>query len=67
VVPKNSALEDIARLDSLCRIFGIGLIIFDSNNISSPEFEIRVRASKHEPDMFYVNKYMKFVEGSLFS
>lgn len=67
VVPKESLEEDIARLDALCRIFGIGLILFDSTNRDTPNFEIRVRAAKHEPDMFYVNKYMKFVEEELFS
>lgn len=67
VVPKKSSEEDIARLDALCRIFGIGLILVDSNNPEAPQFEIRVRATKHEPDMFYVNKYMRFIEDELFS
>jgi hypothetical protein len=67
VVPKESSEEDIARLDALCRIFGTGLILCDSSNPKVPGFEIRVRATKHEPDMFYVNKYMKFVEDNLFS
>lgn len=67
VVPKGSSVEDITRLDALCRIFGIGLILFDSGNPKLPQFEIRVRATKHEPDMFYVNKYMKLVEDELFS
>jgi hypothetical protein len=66
VIPKESPEEDSARLDALCRIFGIGLILFDNNNPKTPGFEIRVRASKHEPDMFYVNKYMKLVEDALF-
>ena len=66
VIPKESPEEDSARLDALCRIFGIGLILFDNNNPNTPGFEIRVRASKHEPDMFYVNKYMKLVEDALF-
>ncbi len=67
VVPKDSPEEDIARLDTLGRIFGIGLILLDPNNPKEPHFEIRVRATKHEPDMFYVNKCMKFVEDDLFS
>lgn len=67
VVPKRAPEEDIARLDALCRIFGIGLILTNSNNPESPQFEIRVRATKHEPDMFYVNKYIKLVEDELFS
>jgi len=61
VIPRDSLEEDIARLDALCRIFGVGLILFDRTNSEAPDFEIRVRAAKHEPDMFYANKYMKFV------
>ena len=67
VIPKESDEEDIARLDALGRIFGIGLILIDISNPKYPQFEIRVRAAKHEPDMFYVNKYMKIVEDNLFS
>ena len=66
VVPDDSSDEDIARLDALARIFGIGLVLFDKKE-KEPEFEIRVRASRHEPDMFYVNKYMKLIEDDLFS
>ena len=67
VIPKSSSNEDKARIESLCLIFGIGLILFDSNNIKQPDFEIRVRPVKLEPDMFYVNKYIKLIEGELFS
>jgi len=66
VVPSESPNEDLARLDALCRIFGIGLILLDSSDSKTPKFEIRVRAAKNEPDMFYVNKYMKLVEDALF-
>jgi len=66
VIPNDSLEEDIARLDALCRIFGVGLILFDRTNPEAPGFEIRVRAAKHEPDMFYANKYMRFVEEDLF-
>jgi hypothetical protein len=67
VVPRDSPEEDIARLDALGRIFGVGLILFDSETPTEPKFEIRVRATKHDPDMFYVNKSMKLVENELFS
>lgn len=67
VVPKNSNVDDKSRLESLCLIFGIGLIFFDSTSTENPDFEIRVRAHRHEPDMFYVNRYMKMVEEDLFS
>jgi hypothetical protein len=67
VIPKNSSEEDRSRIEALCLIFGIGLILFDSGNAENPEFEIRVRPLKHEPEMFYVNKYMRLVESELFS
>jgi hypothetical protein len=67
VVPSESQEEDIARLDVLCRTLGLGLILFDADKPENPKFEIRVRASRHEPDMFYVNKFMKLLEDELFS
>lgn len=67
VVPVTSGEEDIARLDTLARIFGIGLILFDASNPKSPDYEIRVRAAKQEPDMFYVNRSMKLIEDELFA
>jgi hypothetical protein len=62
VIPKSSSEEDKSRLESLSLIFGIGLIFFDSANTQDPQWEIRVRPQRHEPDMFYVNKYMKMKE-----
>ena len=67
VIPKSSPESDISRLDSLCLIFGIGLILFDNTQPDDPKFEIRVRAIKHEPDMFYVNSYMRMIEKDLFT
>jgi len=66
VIPKNSSQDDISKLDALCLIFGIGLVLFDGSNVNDPQFEIRVRPLKHDPDMFYVNKYMKLIEKELF-
>ena len=66
VVPKNSSEDDISRLDSLARIFGIGLILFNASDKSQPQYEIRSRASRHEPDMFYVNRYLRLIEDELF-
>jgi hypothetical protein len=66
VIPKSSSESDISRLDALCIIFGIGLVLFDNTNPHDPKFEIRVRPIKHEPDMFYVNYYMKMIERELF-
>jgi len=66
LIPKQSSEEDISRLDSLCLIFGIGLVLFDVNNIEDPGFEIRVRPIKYEPDVFYTNKHLKLIENELF-
>ncbi len=66
VIPRNSPEGDISRLDALCLIFGIGLVLFDSSNANEPKFSIKVRPLKHEPDMFYVNNYMKIIEPELF-
>lgn len=66
VVPKDSSEDDIARIDSLCVIFGIGLVLFDSVNVNSPQFEMKVRPYRQEPDIFYVNKYLKYIEKELF-
>ena len=59
IIPEQASKEDIDRLDSLCLIHGIGLILFDASNAKNPDFMIRVRASRHEPDIFYLNTYLK--------
>lgn len=67
VVPNVSPQEEIARMDALCQVFGIGLILFDASSSNTPNFTIRVRARRQDPDMFYVNKNMKIIEKDLFS
>lgn len=59
VVPQNAHSDDISRLDSLCLIFGIGLILFNPQNSADPNFTIKCRAAVHKPDMFYANKYIR--------
>jgi len=66
VIPKSSSEDDISRVEGLCLIFGIGLVLFDNNSVENPQFEIRTRPSKHEPDMFYVNNNLKLIEKELF-
>jgi len=67
VVPVDAPEDEIARVDALCQVFGIGLVLFKSDQPDDPDFEIRVRPQRHDPDMFYVNKYMKQIESELFS
>jgi len=66
VVPKESSQDDISRVDALCMIFGIGLVLFDSTNVKNPQFQIKVRPFRQEPDIFYINKYLKLIEKELF-
>jgi hypothetical protein len=66
VVPKYAPAEDLARLESLCITCGLGLILFDSRDASNPDFSIRVRAERTEPDMFYVNRNLKLIEQRIF-
>lgn len=56
VMPNTISEEDYSRLEALCMLFGIGLVLFETNP-DEPEFEIRVRAQRFPPDMFYVNEF----------
>ena len=38
VIPRQSQNEEISRLDSLCQIFGIGLVTFDADSPSHSRF-----------------------------
>lgn len=59
VIPQDSNETDKSRLESLCSRFGIGLITFNRKDKENPNFQIRTRAVKSEPDYFYVNKYLR--------
>ena len=54
-----SGEADTGRIESLCARFGIGLILFNKNDVQDPKWEIRTRAVKNEPDYFYVNEYLQ--------
>lgn len=55
VVPRNSNPNDLKRLDALAGVVGIGLVRFNPDDPENPEFQVMVRAAKHEPDYFYTN------------
>ena len=44
VMPTTLSPEDLSRLESLCQLFGVGLVLFDTMNPSDPDFQIRVRS-----------------------
>ena len=58
VVPRTVSDEDLDRLQALCMLFGIGLVVFDVDPKAS-DFEIRLRAQRFSPDMFYVNEFAR--------
>lgn len=66
VIPHETSQDELARLDSLCQIFGIGLVTFNSRNPAAPDFRLVIRPLKHEPDLFYTNRYVSHVEKELF-
>lgn len=67
VVPEDAPPEELDRLVALCQMFGVGLVIFDAASLAKPDFRILVRPKKHEPDLYYTNRYIKRVESKLFS
>jgi hypothetical protein len=67
VVPKQAHADEVARLDALCEIFGIGLITFDRESPKAPAFTVLVRPRSNQPDLFYTNRYLALIERELFS
>lgn len=55
-MPTSVTLEDLSRLEAMCMLFGVGLVLFEAKP-EKPNFQIRVRAQKFMPDMFYVNEF----------
>ncbi|MGA2497314.1 MAG: hypothetical protein ABSH20_06215 [Tepidisphaeraceae bacterium] len=55
-MPTALTEEDQGRLEALCMLFGVGLVLFDVD-VENPNFSIRVRAQRFSPDMFYVNEF----------
>jgi hypothetical protein len=65
VIPRQSNADEIIRLDSLCPLFGIGLVLFDNANPDYPDFQIRNRARKGLPDNYYANENLKIIAADL--
>lgn len=67
VVSNKAPDDEVARLDALCQVFGLGFVLFDSENPGDPRFTIRARPRYQQPDLFYANKYMRLIETEMFS
>lgn len=55
VMTRAVSENDASRFEALAMLFGIGLVFFDANP-ENPNFEIRCRAQRFAPDVFYVNE-----------
>ncbi|MBS0255392.1 MAG: hypothetical protein JSS36_09350 [Proteobacteria bacterium] len=58
VLPNTTIAEDLDRIEALCGVFGLGLVVFDLNE-DRPDFRMVTRAISAEPDMIYVNQLAK--------
>ncbi len=56
VMPQTIAKEDLDRLEALCMLYGVGLVLF-ALNPEQPDFKIRMRAQRFSPDMYFVNEF----------
>jgi hypothetical protein len=66
VVPSSAKVSDLDRLENLCRVFGIGLVFIGSLTPADPQFQLRVRALRRDPEPFYVNENLRAVSEELF-
>lgn len=62
-MPTSITEDDKERLESLCMLLGVGLVLFNLDK-NEPGFEIRVRAQRFVPDMFYVNEFARRLSSS---
>lgn len=65
VVPRNSNANDLKRLDALAGVVGIGLVRFNAEDPENPDFQVMVRAAKHEPDYYYTNEVLGHFKSQL--
>lgn len=55
VIPNTTGKDDLARLEALCSIRGVGLVTFTLDK-EAPDYNTLVPAQQTSPDMFYVNQ-----------
>lgn len=57
-MPRQISPEDQDRLDALCSIYGVGLVLFELDP-ERPDFHYVVRPQRFQPDSFYVNEFAR--------
>lgn len=58
VIPDSIAPDDQNRLEALCSLYGVGLILFKPDP-KDPQFVMIVKAQKYQPDMFFANEFAR--------
>lgn len=58
VIPSAMERDEFDRLQALCLLFGIGLVSYTETS-GTIEFDIRSRASRYEPDTYFMNLFAK--------
>lgn len=65
-IPETGDPDGLDLIESLCVLYGIGLLLFEPKDPDNPNFALRNRAQRHEPDIEYLNVYgseiVKFLE-----
>jgi hypothetical protein len=68
VIPNNTCEDERERIETLCQMFGIGLITFNADDRKKPDFQRRKKPETQQPILSYYNKYIKcFGDVELFS
>lgn len=65
VVSKRQEIEPLMQMHELCRLFGLGLILFNDLSVAAPGFRLAVRAVDHVPDPVYESRCMQQLEAAL--
>ena len=55
VIPKDASDKVKVRMESLCRLIGLGLVLFDASNAVDPDFRISLQPIHREPDVVALN------------
>jgi hypothetical protein len=58
VMPSTISENDFDRLEALCSLYGMGLVLFELNP-DEPNFQMRLKPQRLEPDIFYMNDFAR--------
>jgi hypothetical protein len=64
VVPKRKRIEELMHLHALCKMFGLGLVLFDNLSVANPGFRLAVHAMDHDPDPDYASRCIQQLESA---